>query len=66
MILYAYYSLLIDWAKKIQTCGAEDMEFTGVLNKEHMEILGDQLKKEVEYPGVFMKNSCGISMGPGV
>ena len=26
----------------------------------------DQLKKEVEFPGVFMKNSCGISMGPDV
>ena len=38
------------------------MEFPGELKKEHVEILGS-IKKEVEFPVVFKKNSCGISMG---
>ena len=43
--------------------GVEDMEFPGVLKKEHVDIPGVN-KKEVESPGVFKKNSCGgIFMG---
>ena len=44
--------------------GRGDMEFPGVLKKEHVEIPG-QLKKEVEFPGVFIKKLCGISKGLG-
>ena len=31
--------------------GNEDMEFPGVLKKEHVEISGDQLKKEWNFHG---------------
>ena len=31
--------------------GDEDMEFPGVLKKEHVEISGDQLKKEWNFHG---------------
>ena len=35
------------------------MELPGVLEKEHVKIPGST-KKEVEFPGVFMKGSCGM------
>ena len=38
------------------------MEFPGVLKKQHVEISGS-IKEEVEFLGVFEKNSCEISMG---
>ena len=38
------------------------MEFPVVLKKELVKIPGVN-KKEVEFPGVFKKNSCRISMG---
>ena len=37
------------------------MEFPGVLKKQHVEISGS-IKEEVEFLGVFEKNSCEISM----
>ena len=36
----------------------------GVLKKEHVEIPGS-MKKEEEFPVVFKKKSCGISIGLG-
>ena len=55
----------IKWAipEKNQTGEVEDIEFPGVLKKEHVEIPG--ANKIVEFPGVFKKKSCGIAMGLG-
>ena len=41
----------------------EGMEFPGESKKEHMEIpaVQESVKRELEYPGVLKKNSCGIS-----
>ena len=44
--------------------GDEDMEFPGVLKKEHVKIPGVNLKR-LEFPGVIKKKSCRISMGLG-
>ena len=33
---------------------AEDMEFPGVLKKEHMWKFQGLIKKELEFPGLFM------------
>lgn len=37
------------------------MEFLGVLKKEHVENQGVNLKK-LEFPGVFTKSPCEVSM----
>ena len=42
--------------------GVEDREFPGVLKR--MWKLQGSIKKEAKFPGVFKKNSCGISLGP--
>ena len=41
--------------------GVGDKEFPGVLKRENIEIPGVNLK----FPGVFKKNSYGISIGLG-
>ena len=44
--------------------GSEWMEDMGILEKGWAcRNSRGQLKREVEFPGVFKKNSCGISMG---
>ena len=44
--------------------GGEWMEDMGILEKGWAcRNSRGQLKREVEFPGVFKKNSCGISMG---
>ena len=42
--------------------GVEDTEFLGVLKKSMWKFQGS-IKKELEFPGVFLKSSCGISTG---
>ena len=39
-----------------------DLEFPGVLKKQHMEIPGSQLKRKWDFQ-VMKKKSCGISVG---
>ena len=45
--------------KQLTRRRVEDVELPGVLEKEHVKIPGST-KKEVEFPGVFMKGSCGM------
>ena len=42
--------------------GAEDMELPGVLKNKNVEI--SRVDKEVEFPEVIKKKSCGIFMHP--
>ena len=51
------------YSRKIQTGGGvEDMEFPGIPIDERIH---GSIKKEVKFPVVFKKNSCGSSMGLG-
>ena len=47
---------------KHETAGVEDIEFPGVMKKEHMEIPGGQLQKKWNFQGWRRKNR-EISMG---
>ena len=51
------------YSRKKQLGGVQDIEFPGVKNR--MWKFQVSIKKEVEFPGVFKKTSCGISMGLG-
>ena len=50
--------------EKIQIGGVEDMEFLRVLKKEHGQTPWSS-KKEVDFPRVIKKKSCGFSIGFG-
>ena len=44
--------------------GLRTWNFLEVLKEEHVEVPGS-IKKEVEFPAVIKKKSCGISIGLG-
>ena len=57
--------IVTKWAipeKSKQAGGVEDMEFPGIPIDERIH---GSIKKEVKFPVVFKKNSCGSSMGLG-
>ena len=54
----------MSYSRKNTNRGIEDMEFSGILKKEHVEIPGGQLKKKWDFPG-YSRKSHGILMGLG-
>ena len=58
-----YIELFQKKSRKDVRGGVEDMELPGVLKNKNMEI--SRVDKEVEFPKVIKKKSCGIFMHPG-
>ena len=54
----------MSYSRKNTNRGIEDMEFSGILKKEHVKIPGGQLKKKRNFPGCSRKTH-GIFMGLG-
>ena len=44
----------------------EDMEYTGLLKKKIEWKFQAPNKREIEFPRMVKKKSCGISMSPGI
>ena len=61
-----YYNLYLDWVipEKSLTGELRTWNFQ-VYWRKNMRKFQGLIKKEVEFPGVFNKSSCGISMGLG-
>ena len=56
LLCHKWHNQITLFWKKNRVGGDEDMEFPGVLKKEHVEISRDWLKKKRNFQGIWRKN----------